>query len=96
MSGRAAKSGDAVFHLDVLITMANQIGDFFAPYPPGQREEGVRNHLRHYWEPRMRDALLAHVDATGGTGLHAHVLAGAKLLREPGAAKTGYPGPPKA
>jgi formate dehydrogenase subunit delta len=96
VSGRGAKPGEAVMHLEVLITMANQIGDFFAPYPPGQREEGVRNHLRHYWDPRMREALLAHVDATGGAGLHTHVLAAAKLLREPAVVKSAYAGPPKA
>lgn len=87
---------ESVLHLDVLVAMANQIGDFFAPYPPGQREEGVRNHLRHYWDPRMREALLAHVDATGGAGLHAHVVAAARLLRENGAPQQAYAGPPKA
>ncbi|MCY3732831.1 MAG: formate dehydrogenase subunit delta, partial [Chloroflexi bacterium] len=34
--------------------MANQIGDFFAPYPPERAREGLRNHLRTYWDPRMR------------------------------------------
>ena len=87
--------GGAVIDLGRLVAMANQIGDFFAPYPEGQREEGVRNHLRHYWDPRMRDALLAHIDATGGAGLHPYVLAAARLLRdEQHAARKAYAGPP--
>ncbi|MBM3963350.1 MAG: formate dehydrogenase subunit delta, partial [Planctomycetes bacterium] len=53
------------------------------------------NHLRHYWDPRMRQALLAHLDAAGGAGLHPHVLAAAKLLRdEQQAARQAYAGPP--
>jgi formate dehydrogenase subunit delta len=85
-----------VIEVERLVAMANQIGDFFSAYPPGQREEGVRNHLRNYWDPRMRAALLEHVDAAGGEGLHAHVLAGARLLREAVRERTAYAGPPKA
>lgn len=84
-----------VIEVDRLVAMANQIGEFFAAYPPGQREEGVRNHLRHYWDPRMRDALLAHVAQTGGEGLAPHVLAGARLLEAPQAARKAYAGPPQ-
>ena len=85
-----------VIEVERLVAMANQIGDFFAPYPPAQREEGVRNHLRNYWDPRMRAALLAHLDATGGEGIQAHVLAGARLLRDEARERTAYAGPPKA
>jgi formate dehydrogenase subunit delta len=84
-----------VMALDRIVLMANQIGDFFAPYPPERRAEGIRNHLRTYWDPRMREELLAHV-AAGGAGLAPHVLEGAKLLREEAHAKPGYYGPPKA
>lgn len=95
MSAGHGEGGGAVIAVERLVAMANQIGDFFAPYPPGQREEGVRNHLRHYWDPRMRQALLAHVAATGGGGLHPHVLAAAKLLGdEQQAARKAYAGPP--
>ncbi|GAB4118189.1 MAG: formate dehydrogenase subunit delta [Sideroxydans sp.] len=46
-----------------LIGMANRIGDFFAAMP--EREEallGIANHLRNFWEPRMRRQLLDYVD----------------------------------
>ena len=85
----------AVIDLERLITMANQIGDFFAPYPPERALEGLRNHLRTYWDPRMRNALLAHIDA-GGDGLDSRVIDAAQLLREKAADKSGYYGPPQA
>ncbi|WP_018409383.1 formate dehydrogenase subunit delta [Methylocystis rosea] len=84
-----------VMALDRIVLMANQIGDFFAPYPPERRAEGIRNHLRTYWDPRMRAELLALIEA-GGAGLAPHVIAGAKLLRDDSHAKPGYYGPPKA
>ena len=84
-----------VMALDRIVLMANQIGDFFAPYPPERRAEGIRNHLRTYWDPRMRAELLALIEQ-GGEGLAAHVIEGAKLLREESHAKPGYYGPPKA
>ena len=84
----------AVIDLDRLITMANQIGDFFAPYPPDRAREGLRNHLRTYWDPRMRSALLAHIDA-GGDGLDPRVIEAGQLLRDKAAEKSGYYGPPQ-
>ncbi|RQR21294.1 formate dehydrogenase, partial [Burkholderia sp. Bp9143] len=41
-----------------LIDMANQIGAFFESMP--DREEalsGIAEHIRRFWEPRMRRAL---------------------------------------
>jgi formate dehydrogenase subunit delta len=85
----------AVIDMGHLVLMANQIGDFFAPYPPERAREGLRNHLRTYWDPRMRTALLEHVDA-GGEGLQGRVIEAARLLRDEQAQKSGYYGPPKA
>jgi len=90
---RPAVAG-AVIDLQRLITIANQIGDFFSPYPPERAREGLRNHLRTYWDPRMRSALLAHIDA-GGDGLDLRVIEGAQQLREKAADKSGYYGPPQ-
>ena len=91
---KPAVSGE-VIDLDQLIVMANQIGDFFAPYPPDRAREGLRNHLRTYWDPRMRDALLELVDS-GGEGLDDRVIEAARLLRDASADKSGYYGPPQA
>ena len=89
-----AVSGE-VIDMDHLIVMANQIGDFFAPYPPVRAREGLRNHLRTYWDPRMRTALLEHVDS-GGEGLDERVIEAAEMLRDEAAEKSGYYGPPQA
>ncbi len=89
-----AVSGE-VIDMDTLVIMANQIGDFFAPYPPVRAREGLRNHLRTYWDPRMRSALLDHIDS-GGEGLDDRVIEAAQLLRDDAAQKSGYYGPPQA
>ncbi len=88
----AVHNEDPVLDIERIVLMANQIGDFFAPYPPERRAEGIRNHLRTYWDPRMRAALLDYVDQ-GGEKLTAHVIEGTRLLRsaEP---RKGYYGPP--
>ncbi len=53
-----------------LIKMANQIGMFFAAMPDRQQAvEDTAGHLRRSWEPRMRRALFAHIDAHGSNGL---------------------------
>jgi formate dehydrogenase subunit delta len=51
-------------HTDHLIRMANQIGSFFEAMPDrAEALEGAARHIHNFWEPRMRRALLAHVDA---------------------------------
>ncbi|MBN3739785.1 MULTISPECIES: formate dehydrogenase subunit delta [Burkholderia] len=52
-----------------LIDMANQIGAFFESMP--DRDEalaGIADHLRRFWEPRMRRALLAALDNPSSEG----------------------------
>jgi formate dehydrogenase subunit delta len=97
MSATQQNTGGAipVMAPERIVLMANQIGDFFAPYPPERRAEGIRNHLRTYWDPRMREELLALI-AAGGAELASHVIEGARLLRDESHAKPGYYGPPKA
>jgi formate dehydrogenase subunit delta len=80
--------------VDRLIVMANQIADFFAPYPSVRRAEGIRNHLRTYWDPRMRQDLVDYI-AAGGEGLSPSIADGVRLLTN-GEEKKGYYGPPKA
>jgi formate dehydrogenase subunit delta len=53
--------------------MANQIADFFRPYPEEKAIAGVQEHIRSFWTPRMRKELFAHA-AAGGKGLHPQVL----------------------
>lgn len=53
---------------DKLTYMANQIGRFFAHQPPEKAVVAIADHLRNFWDPRMREAILTHL-ASGGTGL---------------------------
>ena len=53
-------------HIENLIRMANQIGAFFQDMPDHPEAlEGAAQHIKKFWEPRMRRALLAHVDNGG-------------------------------
>jgi len=45
--------------IDTLIVMANRIGDFFESQPDREESlDGIANHIRNFWEPRMRKAML--------------------------------------
>ncbi|HLH77586.1 MAG TPA: formate dehydrogenase subunit delta [Candidatus Binataceae bacterium] len=51
--------------------MANQIGDYFAAYP--DRDKAVKEiaqHLKNFWEPRMRREILAYLEQTGAPELN--------------------------
>jgi formate dehydrogenase subunit delta len=57
-------------HVDNLVKMANQIGSFFESMPdPVEAREGIANHIKKFWEPRMRRELLGYIDS-GGEDLH--------------------------
>jgi formate dehydrogenase subunit delta len=66
---------------DKLVRMANQIGKFFASQGPDVAVAGVAEHIRKFWEPRMRQAIFAHLDA-GGAGLDPIVREALKSLRQ--------------
>lgn len=51
-----------------LVYMANQIGKFFQSQGHGKTVPGVADHIRKFWDPRMRKQIYAHL-AAGGAGL---------------------------
>jgi formate dehydrogenase subunit delta len=53
-----------------LVYMANQIAKFFAIHPEPEAIAGTADHLRKFWDPRMRRLIIEHYDA-GGEGLNA-------------------------
>lgn len=55
-----------------LVMMANQIGAFFASQGEDEAAAGVADHLRKFWDPRMRREIVAHLRA-GGAGLRPEV-----------------------
>ena len=65
---------------DRLIYMANQIGSFFRSQGEGKAVPGIAEHLKKFWEPRMRNAIIAHVE-TGGEGLAPEVRAAVEALK---------------
>lgn len=54
---------------DRLVYMANQIAGAFAQRSPSEAVVAVWDHLWHFWDPRMRERIVAHV-AAGGAGLN--------------------------
>jgi formate dehydrogenase subunit delta len=45
-----------------LVYMANQIGRFFAHEGSEKGAEATADHIRKFWDPRMRSTILAHLD----------------------------------
>lgn len=54
--------------VDRLVYMANQIGKFFASQGENEAVSGTADHIRKFWDPRMRANILDHA-AKGGAGL---------------------------
>ena len=60
---------------DKLARMANQIGDFFKAMPDHDEAlDGIADHIKKFWDPRMRKALSQHIEQENGQGLQAIVL----------------------
>jgi formate dehydrogenase subunit delta len=47
---------------DRLVYMANQIGWFFKSQGAGKSVPGIAEHIKKFWDPRMRSAILAHLE----------------------------------
>jgi len=65
---------------DKLVYMANQIGKFFASQGADKAIAGTADHLQKFWDPRMRAAILAYLDA-GGSNLDPAVREAVRQLR---------------
>jgi formate dehydrogenase subunit delta len=64
-----------------LTTMANQIAAFFRAQGEAAAIAGVEDHLRRFWDPRMRREIVAHLNA-GGEGLTPAVRAAVARLAD--------------
>lgn len=71
---------------DKLIYMANQIGKFYASQSGDRAAEAIAEHIRKFWDPRMRSAIISHLDA-GGAGLDPMTRRAVETLRVAAAAK---------
>ena len=80
-------------NVDNLVTMANQIGDFFETMKDRNHSlEEISSHLKRFWEPRMRSALMQHVELHGGAGLKDIVLESVRMHKA--SLLSGAPGAP--
>ena len=68
---------------DRLVYMANQIGKFFHSQRNGTAVPGIAEHIKKFWDPRMRTAILAHLD-NGGAGLDPDVKDAVMTLKKAG------------
>ena len=81
-------------NVDLLIKMANEIGDFFAgadSNDPQAAARDVANHIKRYWDPRMRAQLLKYYEERGGAGLTDLGKSAVGLLYEASKAPTAGP-----
>lgn len=62
-----------------MVHMANQIGSFFAAYPRQEAIEGIADHIKKFWDPRMRKQIATYV-AADGKGLQELVLEAIRKL----------------
>ena len=68
-------------NIEHLVQMANDIGAFFKAEPSGeQAASAVCNHLKRYWDPRMRKQMIEHFNQEGGAGLEEPARSGVALL----------------
>jgi len=63
-----------------LVYMANQIGKFFVSEDADTAVAGIFDHLKKFWDPRMRREIVAHLEA-GGEGLDPPVREAVAKLR---------------
>ncbi|MEU4291911.1 formate dehydrogenase subunit delta [Kribbella sp. NPDC026596] len=45
------------------VRLANEIAAQFAHRPPSEAATAIATHLKAVWDPRMKNALIAHVEA---------------------------------
>lgn len=59
-----------------LVHMVNQIAQFFEAMPDQEQAlADIAEHVRKFWDPRMRRQMLAYLDTCQGQGLNATALA---------------------
>jgi formate dehydrogenase subunit delta len=75
-------------HIDYLVRMANDIGAFFASEKDqAVAAESIHQHIRKFWDPRMRSRIIGYYNETGGKDLEGPVRTAVQQLAEETAAK---------
>jgi formate dehydrogenase subunit delta len=63
-----------------LVYMANQIAAFFVAEAPDHAPAAIADHIRKFWDPRMRRQIFEHLAVHGGEGLRPAALAAIQSL----------------
>lgn len=63
-----------------MVHNANQIALYFAAYPREDAIASIVDHLKKFWEHRMREQIIQYV-AKGGAGLHELVVEAVKRIK---------------
>ena len=66
--------------IEKLVMMANQIAAFFAVQGEERAVPQIAGHIEKFWDPRMRNAMAAHV-AASGAGLNPLARAALETLK---------------
>ena len=70
-------------NIESLVTMANQIADFFVSEAGvDAAPQEIASHITRFWDPRMRAQIIAHA-AADGAGLSPAALAATRQLQPP-------------
>lgn len=77
----ACKESERLMSPDRLVYMANQIGKFFESQRAHEVVPGIANHIKNFWDPRMRKAIFAYMEA-GGEGIDPPVREALEKLRQ--------------
>lgn len=74
-------------HIDYLVRMANDIGDFFASEADKNvAANSIHQHIERYWHLRMRTRIIEYYNETGGAGLEGPAQTAVRRLAEETAA----------
>ncbi len=72
-----------------LVTMLNQIATFYRRRLAAEAAAEIAAHVEKFWEPRMRRAAYAHLDA-GGEGLEPNAAVALGIVRARDAGRTAF------
>lgn len=64
-----------------LVYMANQIATFFASEPDEAATVAIENHIRKFWDPRMRSKIIAYTE-DGAHGLSDRAYAAVRKIAD--------------
>jgi formate dehydrogenase subunit delta len=69
-------------HIDYLVQMTNDIAAFFIGEGDEAAAANIHQHIKKYWDNRMKSQIVAHYNETGGPDLQGAVRMAVRQLAE--------------